>query len=183
MENKRSSQLSLFLMELIVAIMFFSLSAAVCVRLFASAHVLAERTGNLESAIMWTQNLSEVYVSKDGDLEQIASLYPDAYISRSSDNDSISSLILIFDKDWEPMAQGLSDASYEIILSSSIEDADKVYADANTYGVSLVGKAAAGTIAVLDIRGGSDVLTDIPSDPSQIFYQNSIDTYIGKEEE
>ena len=183
MESKRSSQLSLFLMELIVAIMFFSLSAAVCVRLFASAHILAEKTGNLENAIMWTQNLSEVYVSKNGDLEQIATLYPDAYLSKSPEDDNISSLVLIFDKDWEPMEQGLSDASYEVILKSSIEDASKVYADVNTYGVELVGKAATGTIAVLDIRGGSEVLSDIPQDPSQVFYQNSIDTYIGKEEE
>ncbi|MBR1642272.1 MAG: hypothetical protein IJ683_08130 [Butyrivibrio sp.] len=183
MENKRSSQLSLFLMELIVAIMFFSLSAAVCVRLFASAHILAEKTGNLESAIMWTQNLSEVYVSKNGDLEQIASLYTDAYLSKSSEDDTTSSLILIFDKDWEPMEKGLSDAAYEVILSSSVKDAKDVYADVNTYGVELVGKAASGTIAVLDIRGRSEILSDIPKDSSLIFYQSSIDTYIGKEEE
>jgi hypothetical protein len=81
------------------------------------------------------------------------------------------------------MERGLSDASYEVILKSSIEDASDVYADANTYGVELTGKAATGTIAVLDIRGGSEVLSDIPEDPSQVFYQNSIDTYIGKEEE
>lgn len=170
-------------MELIVAIMFFSLSAAVCVRLFASAHILAEKTGNLENAIMWTQNLSEVYVSKDGDLEQIASLYPDAYLSKSTEDENVSSLILIFDKDWEPMEQNLSDASYEVILESSIKDASDVYADANTYGVELLGKAATGTITVLDIRGESEVLSDIPEGSSQVFYQNSIDTYIGKEEE
>ncbi len=183
MENKRSSQLSLFLMELIVAIMFFSLSAAVCVRLFASAHILAERTGNLENAIMWSQNLSEVYVSKNGDLEEVARLYPDAYLSVSGDDESQKNLILIFDKDWMPMGQGLSDASYEVILSSAIKDASDVYSDANSYGVELVGKAAVADIAVLDIRAASEILSDIPESGEQVFYTNSIDTYIGKEEE
>ncbi len=184
MENKRSSQLSLFLMELIVAIMFFSLSAAVCVRLFASAHILAEKTGNLENAIMWSQNLSEVFVSQKGDLEQIAGLYDTGYITYPSGENSSEngSLILIFNKDWEPMEKELSGASYEVILSTATKDADEVYKDVNTYNIALIGRAVTGDIAVFDLRGGTEILTEIPSDPEKIFYQSSIDVYIGEED-
>ncbi len=183
MENKRSSKLSLFLMELIVAIMFFSLSAAICVRLFASAHVLAEKTGNLESAIMWTQNLSEAFTAKKGDLEKIAELYPDSYIVSDSDSEEAGSLIIIFDKNWEPMAKYLSDASYEVILSAATKDASEVYSDVTDYDVDLVGKAVAGDIAVIDLRGGKEILSVIPKDEQKIFYSSSIDVYIGKEDE
>ena len=168
-------------MELIVVIMFFSLSAAVCVRLFASAHILAERTKNLENAIMWTQNLSEVYVSVSGDLEEVAKLYPDAYLSTSQDEDGEGTLTLVFNKDWEPMEKELSDAAYEIILSSSVMDAATVYADVNDYNVALTGSAATGNISVLDIRAGSEVVSDASTAADLVFYQSSIDTYIGKE--
>ena len=181
MENMRSSKLSLFLMELIVAIMFFSLSAAVCIRLFAAAHVLAEKTGNLESAIMWSQNLSEAFTAKKGDLEKIAALYPDSYIA--SDSDDAGSLIIIFDKDWEPTDRDLADASYEVILSAATKDASEVYSDITDYDVELAGKAVTGEIAIIDLRGGKEVLSVIPEDKDKIFYSNSIDVYIGKEDE
>ena len=172
-------------MELIVAIMFFSLSAAVCVRLFASAHTLSEKTGNLENAIMWTQNLSEAFTAKNGDLEEIAKLYSYGYLSYTSDDskEKECSLILIFDKDWEPVEQGLSDASYEVILTSAIKDAKDVYSDVPDYNIELVGKAASGSIAVLDIRGGSEVISEPSADNENIFYRGSIDSYLGKEDD
>ena len=92
-------------MELRVAIMFFSLSAAVCVRLFASAHFLAEKTESLSNAVMWAQNVSEAFTGNGGRLSDIALLYPDAYVISNSDDSENGSknedgqIILFLDKD------------------------------------------------------------------------------------
>ena len=175
MNKQRGSNLSLFLMELIVAILFFSLSAAVCVRLFTGAHLMAERTENLSSSVIWSQNLSESFTAMKGDLEKISLLYPDAYLTEDT-------LILFFDDNWETVDETLSDASYEAILKVKIDSARNVYSDVTDYGVALKGDALIGRIAVLDIRRESDVLMDIPDDTSMVLLSNNVDLYLGKED-
>ncbi len=182
MNNEKSSKLSLFLMELIIAIFFFSLSAAVCVRLFASAHTLSERTENLENSVMWVQNLSEAFVSAGGDLGRIAPLFPKGYVSETSEDGTSGSIILIFDQDWELMDSALSGASYEVILHVDTGDASEVYSDVNTYGTALAGRAAIGDIAVYDLRGKDGVITGISGNQDDVFYSLRVDTYIGEEE-
>ncbi len=184
MNNRSSSKLSLFLMELIIAIFFFSLSAAICVRLFASAHTLSENTETLENAIMWSQNLSEAFVSEKGDLDGISRLFPDGYVSEdpSDEKGRNGSIILIFDEDWEIMDSNLTGASYEVILETAEKDASEVYADVNTYGVDLVGKAVTGDIAVYDLRGKDSVITTISDNSDDTFYTLKTDVYIGEED-
>ena len=146
MDQRSNSRLSLFLMELIIAIMFFSLSAAVCVRLFTTAHLIAERTENLSSAVMWSQNLTESFMAMGGDLDEISQLYPDAYVTEDT-------LILFFNRDWEMVDEALSQASYEALLKVKRDTAENVYSDVKDYNVPLVGDALVGDITVLDIRG------------------------------
>ena len=173
MDKQRGSKLSLFLMELIVAILFFSLSAAVCVRLFTNAHLMAERTENLSNAVIWSQNLSETFTAKKGNLTEIADLYPDSYFSEDT-------LILFFNEDWKEVDESLSQASYEVVLKVRKDLASNVYQDVTDYNIDYEGDAMVGNIAVMDIRGGGDVLMEIPSDDSQILYKTDVDFYIGK---
>ena len=182
MDQRSNSRLSLFLMELIVAIMFFSLSAAVCVRLFASAHIMAETTESLSNATIWTQNLAEAFEGKKGRLSDMAELFPDAIISYTTSDPSMSdgSLVLLFDDKWNQV-NGLADASYVANISITTDDASKVYSDVTDYGTSLVGKAAVGQITVLDIRGLEEPSLEAPVDPERIIMSVSVDTYLGKE--
>ncbi len=173
MGSHNRSKLSLFLMELIVAILFFSLSAAVCVRLFTNAHLMAERTENLSNAVIWSQNLSESFTAKEGNLAKIADLYPDSYFSEDT-------LILFFNDNWEEVDKSLSQASYEVVLKVRKDLASNVYADVTDYNTALEGEALVGNIAVMDIRGGNDVLMDIPADDSKILFKTDVDVYIGK---
>ncbi len=173
MNKQRGSKLSLFLMELIVAILFFSLSAAVCVRLFTNAHLMAERTENLSSAVMWSQNLTETFTAESGDLERISGLYPDAYVTEDT-------LILFFDNNWEVLDESLGDASYEALLKVRRDTAENVYSDVNEYGVTLSGDALVGEVTVMDIRSQEGVLTDIPDDDKLVLLSSSVDTYIGR---
>ncbi len=184
MNNSRSSKLSLFLMELIIAIFFFSLAAAVCVRLFASAHKLSENTKDLENAVMWTQNLSEAFVSERGDLEKISELFPECYVSRPQNaaSDKEGSIVLVFDGDWEITQTTLSNASYEIILTTAVKDAGEVYQDVNNYGTALSGRAVTGQIRAFDLRGMDDVLTDTTGRDDEAFHSLDVDVYIGEED-
>ena len=183
MSNMNSSKQSLFLMELIVAIMFFSLSAAVCVSLFSSAHLAAKKTEDLRNAIKWAQSISEAFVGEKGDLSSLSRLFPDAFITETpSDSEEDShTFILIFDDEWNTINTETSAASYEIILKARILDASDVYSDVTDYGTALTGKAAVCDLKVLDTEGTDSVLQEISEGDERLIFSNTVDTYIGTE--
>ncbi len=185
MDRGKSSKLSLFLMELIMAIMFFSLAAAVCVRLFAAAHFLAEKTENLSSAVMWTQNISEVFTGKEGNFSEISLLYPEAYVLSDSDENSDlqGQLILFLDKDWGITDASTQSAAYEVYLAVHKRAASDVYSDVTDYGVSYEGDAMVGDIKVINIEGVAGDFESVVTDDSRLIHEGSIDVYIGKEGE
>ena len=187
MNSGRNSKLSLFLMELIVAIMFFSLSAAVCVRLFASAHFLAEKTESLSNAVMWAQNVSEAFTGNGGRLSDIALLYPDAYVISNSDDSENGSknedgqIILFLDKDWNLIDTTLSEAAYEVYLDISVKPAREVYSDVTDYDVTYEGNAIVGDIKVLNVEGLTENYSQVADDESRLVHKNTVDVYIGKD--
>ncbi len=66
--NHRSSRSSLFLMELILVILFFSLASAVCVQMFVRSHVLSSTSVELNNAVVWCESMAEAFYAFDGDL-------------------------------------------------------------------------------------------------------------------
>ncbi|WP_071176549.1 hypothetical protein [Butyrivibrio hungatei] len=175
MLNKQTnSKTSLFLMELIIAIFFFSLASAVCVRLFFSAHILAEKTVNLNNAVTWSQNMSEAFYGQNGDIKKIAELYPTAFVSHNT-------LMLFFDKNWEIVSDDVTKASYEVLLTTQKNSARLVYADVSEYKGKISGNAMTGHIAVIDIRNTEEVFSEIPDDPDIIIIDNKVDVYLRKE--
>lgn len=91
----KHSKSALFLMELIVALLFFALASTVCIRLFAKAHLLSEQTVNENHAIVHAQNLAEGFLATEGDIMQMKALFPNA-ASTSPEND----ILLLFDEEW-----------------------------------------------------------------------------------
>lgn len=71
----RNSRASLFLMELMISILFFSLSSAVCIQLFVKAHTINTDTENKSNATLIAQDISELFHHVDGDQEQLLSYY------------------------------------------------------------------------------------------------------------
>lgn len=57
----KTSKSSMFLMELIIAILFFSLASAVCIQLFVKSHILSNAASDESRALLFCQNLSEIY--------------------------------------------------------------------------------------------------------------------------
>lgn len=68
------SKSSLFLMELIIALLFFSLASTVCIRLFVKAHALSARTVDQNYAVNYAQNMAEAFTGCSGDLRTLQTL-------------------------------------------------------------------------------------------------------------
>ena len=66
----RNSRSSLFLMELVIVILFFSLARAVCVKLFVKAHQMDQNKGNMNHAMIWIQNYAEQFRSNPMELNE-----------------------------------------------------------------------------------------------------------------
>ena len=89
----KHSRSTLFLLELIIAIFFFSVASTVCIQLFAKSHLLSKQTINENHAVTQTQNLAESFLGSDGNFLEMKKHFPNA---EYNDN----SLALYFDKDW-----------------------------------------------------------------------------------
>lgn len=114
----RHSKSSLFLMELIIAILFFSLSSTVCIQLFAKAHIVSRDTVDQNNAITQAQNLAESWLALDGDLSKMQSLFRESILS-----DDETLLCLLFDEDWNPQAVEISGVpAYIAELKNNGED-------------------------------------------------------------
>lgn len=71
----RNSRASLFLMELMISILFFSLSSAVCIQLFVKAHTINGTTEDKSNATLIAQDISEYFHHANGDKEKTLSYF------------------------------------------------------------------------------------------------------------
>ena len=91
----KHSQSSLFLMELIITILFFSLASTVCIQLFSKAHLLSQSTIEENHAVIQAQNMAELFLACDGELSQMG-----AYSSQLEYSPSKDTITLYLDSDW-----------------------------------------------------------------------------------
>ena len=100
----------LLLTELLIAVMFFSLTSAICLRLFVSAYESSETSAELSRAIIEAQNVAETFKSVDGDLARVAEILGTGHISPNTDE-----LWLPFNSDWERV--DTAEWDYTVLLS------------------------------------------------------------------
>ena len=95
MNNLKSrSKSSLFLMELIIVIMFFTISAAICMEIFANAKVKNDYSRNVANAAFKAESIAEVYKNENGDLDKLSQKYKG---TKTSDG----VLEIYYDIDWK----------------------------------------------------------------------------------
>ena len=112
------SQSALFLMELILAAAFLSLSSVVCIRLYLYAHTLSAASLAKTQAVRESQNIGSSWLSSDGSLADTLSLYlettnpvEDRMVPEEAD-----SFVLYYNSDWELLPSS-QDAAFCIELS------------------------------------------------------------------
>lgn len=81
---KARSKSSLFLMELIVVILFFSLASTVCIQLFVKSHLLGKDTEALNNSVLQAQNLAEVFLGYQGDFNAFIKHFPFGIVTEDS---------------------------------------------------------------------------------------------------
>ena len=115
MRHKTNTRSSLFLMELIIAILFFSLASAVCLRMFAKSHQLSTDASDRNQAVNQTCNVAElIKYDLENNTHTLADNYPDADIIKSvkgsadaaNAEDMYNGSVIYFDKNWKTCSAG-----------------------------------------------------------------------------
>ena len=115
MNTNSSSRSGLFLMELIISILFFSLAGAVCVRLFVGSHMISKNSVELNHSLEWCQNIAEAFYGCNGKTKEITGLFTNCISNTSADTEA-DEFFLLFDQAFHPI-----DVSVPTPESSSIE--------------------------------------------------------------
>ncbi len=112
-----SSKSSLFLMEMLLTILFFSVAGAVCLQLYVKAHLIDENTTVLSHSDEWVQNLAETYYGCDADMNVISAIFKESNICP----DSSGRVVIVFDSDWNRISNsnGASFAAYAACLEAT----------------------------------------------------------------
>lgn len=126
MKTSSSSRSGLFLMELIISILFFSLSGAVCVKLFVNSHIISQNSVELNHALEWSQNVAEVFYGCNGDFNEMTDLFQSQF-GNCTTSTSNQSFLLLFDEDFEPFATTHdSDYALRYTLHAAVEQKEEL---------------------------------------------------------
>lgn len=124
---------SLFLLELIFSILFFSVASAVCVRVFVLAHTQSHDARALQEAVTLCSNAAEVSSASSSAAEalsSLAALYPAAEISgldtnvSSNTEQAVYQLSLGFDGNLVSISTESSDQAPVYLWSVSLYESD-----------------------------------------------------------
>lgn len=97
------SRSSLFLIELTISILFFALASAACIQLFVKAHLLDQKTQEINQAVVWSQNLAELWNAKNADILSVYICLREQYGSDESGftmNNGSDAIFFYFDENW-----------------------------------------------------------------------------------
>lgn len=123
MRFQRNTRSSLFLIELIIAILFFSLGSAVCVQAFVKAHQTSQAASDLSFASAQASSAAAVLRYTDGTCEEAS-----AYLTSASGSGLDFSVF--YDSDQQPCSEG--SAAYTMTVSTR-EDGNRRYSSISVY--------------------------------------------------
>ncbi len=98
-------------MEMIVCILFFSLSAAVSAQMFAKSHVISQAAIDENHAVIEVNNLAEAFYAEHGDIRAISEKFYAGNTLLASDI-----LGVYFDKDFKLVSGEENGVQYEAQL-------------------------------------------------------------------
>lgn len=81
MKRQTPNRSNLLLMEIIIAILFFSIVSAICVQLFVKSHMISRHTQILDNAVNKANSVAELIYSTDNPEDVLVKYYPDMEIN------------------------------------------------------------------------------------------------------
>ena len=76
MNGRQTRHSSMFLLELMIAILFFCLAATVCIRLIVKSHIISQKTQNLNMALNQVTTAAEIFKSETDVEEYFKNEFP-----------------------------------------------------------------------------------------------------------
>lgn len=119
MKRQTHSKTSLFLMEILLTVLFFSIASAICIQFFVKAHFISLDSKELSHGTVLCENAAEIYRSGDGSLSSLLSIYPDAVMDGNT-------MLIYFDSSF--VRSDFSDSSYCLEVDYACDNAN-CYAD------------------------------------------------------
>ncbi|WP_394922754.1 hypothetical protein [uncultured Robinsoniella sp.] len=108
MKKNTPSKSSLFLIELIIAILFFTVASGICIQLFSKSFLLSQSSKNLSTSSRLVSNTAEVLDSCRGSLDEMKSLFPGSV----TEGDSIH---FYYNASWEECSE--ADSKFTLIAT------------------------------------------------------------------
>lgn len=116
--KSRPRSSNLFLMELILAIFFFSAASAICLQFFVKSHLLSREAGALNQAVSICSSMAELIQVSDssrGAMELLQAEYPEGSFTETE-------LLLYYDKKF--MVCNENESAY--LLRLQLEEKDQM---------------------------------------------------------
>ena len=172
MNRVSNTRSSLFLMEIIISVLFLSLSGAICVQMFVKAHLIAQESVQTNLAVTWIQNLAESLYSCGGDMDELQEIFAQYSVRIDDDEAGAGALAMFLDADGQLIRHPAEDmsgvgADYELLVEISESTQAQYYGDMvqsrnnldtlEQYG----GIVRIATIALLDVEGEDIVVSDL----------------------
>ena len=134
MNSHFPSRTSLFLIELMISIFFFIISATIVLQLFVKSFQISQKTIYINDAYQCAQNLAELFLGSDADSQYVQehfSTYNCSHLlnelpstlqpPQQNTMDDFARLLLLYDKDWK-LCTTISDADFFVHVSFSKND-------------------------------------------------------------
>lgn len=112
MKNDHTHKSSLFLMELIIAIAFFTIASAVCMQLFVKSHLLGNETHELNAAVNLATSAAESFRQCNGSKEELLTLLPESIQTGEA------SLETYYDKEFQTCKESESAYTMQILVDT-----------------------------------------------------------------
>lgn len=124
-KRRTSTKSGLFLIELIIAILFFSLASAICIQLFIKAHFVSSNSEDLSMALNQSQSVAEYFKASNGTSAELVNMLDGELGEKPNE------IILNYDKNWNT---AVTNPVYQ--LSISLDEKNPVTATISVTKVS-----------------------------------------------
>ena len=137
MKKENAKRSSLFLIELMAAILFFALASAVCILAFAKSHTKSIETAQLNMAVAKAQSAAEIFQTNDTPMEILLTIYEEGQI----DGNTFTAYL---DKDYNSCQKKDSSYTLKVAIHPAVQD--------QTAQITVSSKASEKTIYALEVK-------------------------------
>lgn len=120
--RNRARSSSLFLMELIIAILFFSASSAVCIQFFVKSHLMSNDSNALNHAVNECTGAAEIIDTTDDvedSINMFKRLYPNGSYPDIQTDMKEADVVIYYDESFDECIR--QDAAYQFSLHMETE--------------------------------------------------------------